>query len=280
MVQRIIKFAEKAVEKAKGIIFADPRLLYEKERHLLNQPFFFEGTNGKGVMLVHGWTSTPYEVRRLGKYLNENGYTVLGIQLSGHGTVPRDLENVSWQDWIQDIKKGYAKLKETCPKVFIAGTSIGASLTMIFAKEKPEISGLVLMATPYKIKFEKLVELWGEINILFKRYNRKFYPPTFGSRTTITRLISYQTYPIKSALEVFKLVREARKNIDKIKQPCFIIQSTHDHIVEKESLENIYAQIGSEVKRKKYISKAYHTFISDVKNEHVFENICSFINEN
>lgn len=280
MVQKIVKLAEKAVGKAKSIIFADPKLLYKKERHLLNQPFFFEGTNGKGVLLVHGWTSTPYELRRLGKYLNENGYTVLGIQLSGHGTVPKDLEDIKWQTWINDIQLGYEKLKEVCPKIYIAGTSIGSSLTIVFAKENPEISGLVLMATPYRMKFEKILELWGRFTSLFKEYNKKFYPPTFGSRSTITRLIAYQSYPIKNAFETFDLIKESKKNMEKIIQPCLIMQSTHDHLVEKNSLENIYNQIGSKIKEKRYISKAYHTFISDIKNEHVFEDILNFLNNN
>lgn len=281
MVQRIIKLAEQAAGKAKSILFKDPYALYKEERHLLNQPFFWEGTNGKGILLIHGWTSTPYEVRRLGKYLNENGYAVLGIQLSGHGTIPKDLENIKWQDWMDDIQKGYAKLKETCPKVYVAGTSIGASLAMMFAKENPEIAGVVLMATPRKIKFEKIVVLFARVMLLIgRRYSKKFYPPTFGSRTTVTRLISYQTYSIKSALETFKLVKESRKNLEKIVQPCLILQSTHDHVVSKNSLEKIYNEIGSKIKKKEYISKAYHTFISDIKNEHVFEDILNFLNAN
>jgi esterase/lipase len=45
-------------------------------------------------------------------------------------------------------------------------------------------------------------------------------------------------------------------------------------------LEKIYSSIGSKVKKKEYISKAYHTFISDIKNEYIFEDILNFLNEN
>jgi carboxylesterase len=233
------------------------------------------------VLLIHGWTSTPYEVRRLGKYLNENGYTVLGIQLSGHGTVPKDLENVKWQTWLEDVRVGYEKLKETCPRIYVAGTSIGASLSIMLAKEKQEISGLVLMATPFRIRMEGFATFVARAAFLFgRRYNKKFYPPTFGSRKTVTRIISYQTYSIKSAMETFSLVKEARKNLEKIAQPCLLMQSTHDHVVSKNSMENIYNKISSKIKRKIYISRAYHTFISDIKKEHVFEDILNFLNEN
>lgn len=281
MVKRFIKFAGKAAGAAKSILFADPRLLYKEQRHLVNKPFFFVGNNGKGILLVHGWTSTPYEVRRLGEYLNEAGYTVLGIQLTGHGTVPKDLEGVKWQQWENDVLVGYEKLKETCEKVYIGGTSIGANLALIFAKQNPDMTGLILMATPYKMRVERIALLVAKTLVhMRKKYRKKFYPPTFGLSTTITRLISYQSYPVKSVIEAFECVKEARKDLFKITQPCFIIQSTHDHIVSRDSLEKIYGGIGSKIKRKKYIEKAYHTFISDIKNEHVFQDILNFLDEN
>ena len=113
-----------------------------------------------------------------------------------------------------------------------------------------------------------------------KKYHRKFYPPTFGAATTITRVISYQTYPISSALETFELVKESRKIFPLVKQPSLLMQSTHDHVVSRGSLEEIYKNIGSAKKKKKYVRQAYHTFISDIKNEHVFEDILNFLNEN
>ena len=282
MVKRLLKLTEKAASKAKSILFADPKLLYKEERHLVNQPFLFEGgTKDKGVLLVHGWTSTPYEVRRLGKFLNENGYTVYGLMLTGHGTVPKDLEDVEYTEWIKDIKEGYDKLKLTCSKVYVGGTSIGANLALILAEQEKDLSGIILMATPYKMRMEKAALFFAKLLLhLKKKYRKKFYPPTFGVATTITRLISYQSYPVQSVLEAFKLVQEARKNLGGVKQPCLLLQSTHDHIVSKNSMEKIYEQIGSEIKKKSYIEKAYHTFISDIKNEHVFEEILDFIEKN
>lgn len=281
MVKRITKLAGTAAQRAKSILFADPNLLYKEEQHLVNQPFYFEGTNGKGVLLVHGWTSTPYEVRRLGIYLNENGYTVYGMMLSGHGTVPKDLEDINWQQWVQDVRKGYAKLQETCDKVFIGGTSIGANLALILAKENPDIAGLVLMATPYRLRIERTALLFAKLLMLMRKsYRHKIYPPTFGLATTITRLISYQSYPVKSALEVFEAVKKSREDLHLVKQPCLIMQSTHDHIVCRHSMDKLYEALGSQKKKKQYIEKAYHTFISDIKNEHVFKDILNFLEEN
>lgn len=271
---------KKIYQKTKSVLFANPKILYEKEYNLTNKPFYFSGNNQRAVLLIHGWTSTPYELRRLGSYLNEKGYTTYCPLLSGHGTIPRDLENVCWEDWMKDTLSAYKELEKNNEKIYLAGTSIGGCLSIMLAKNKPEIAGLVLMATPYKIRYEKIVVGLARFLSLFKKYNKKFYPPTFGVSTTLTRVISYQTYPIKSALESFKLIKIARREIFKVKQPVFVMQSRSDHIVTKKSLEEIYQKIGSSCKKKKYIKKAYHTFISDIKNENIFEDIWNFFEEN
>lgn len=262
-------------------LYEDPKAVFEGEKHLAKEAFLFEGTNGKGVLLVHGWTSTPYEVRRLGAFLHKKGYTVYGLLLRGHGTDPGELENFGWNHWIEDIEKGYKILSERCNKVYIAGTSIGAALTIILAKKIPQISGLILMATPFKMRLEFFMSLFAHLFLLFgKTYYKKFYPPSFGSSGMVTRLVSYQTFPVKSVLDAIKITREARRNIQSVIQPCLVMQSTHDHIVTADSLECIYGKISSKIKKKKYIEKAYHTFVADIKNEHVFLDILDFLENN
>lgn len=267
-------------KEVKSVLFANPSILYKKEIHLASQPFYFPGTNGKAVLLIHGWTSTPYEVRRLGVYLNEFGYTVSAPMLSGHGTVFTDLAEVKWTDWLDDIDKEYEKLKSNHGKVYLIGTSAGANLAAVMGGKYPDIAGLVLMAMPYRVKSERIAYWLFQLLSLFKRYGRKYYPPTFGSKSTVTRLISYQSYPMESVREVYELIKASREYLNHIHQPCFIIQSASDHIITKNSLNEIYDQIGSEIKKKKYLKRAYHTFISDIKKEGIFEEILRFIEEN
>lgn len=268
---------KKLLKKTKNILFSSPRALYASEKHLVNKSFYFKGTNKRAILLLHGWTAVPYELRRLGMYLNESGYTVYGPMLSGHGTTHTDLEKIKYKDWLNDARKAYFKLKEDHQDVFVGGTSMGSTLSIELAKENKDIKGLILLATPYKIKMEKIMRILTIIFSWFRKYQKKFYPPTFGSRQTITRDISYQIYPIKSVLELGKLIEFSRKNLEKITQPCLMMQSSSDHIVTRGSLKRIYEKIGSTNKKKKYIKKSYHTFISDIKNEHVFEEILKFI---
>lgn len=273
MVNRLIK-------SIRSVVLADPKKLFEEDRARLNEPFFFLGTRQQAVLLIHGWTSVPYEVRRLGVFLNEHGYTVAGPMLPGHGTVPKDLENVPWTEWYDSMKKEYLVLSENHEKVYIVGTSIGANIAVLIAEQYPETAGLVLLAMPFRFKIERVTQGFARIMGWIKKYNKKFYPPTFGSRTTITRLISYQSYPITSAFEAFELIKRSRLALKNVRQPVLAIQSSHDHMVVSNNLELIFQRLASERKTKRYVEKAYHTFVSDIKNGHVFEDILEFLEQN
>ena len=271
---------EKIIKSIKHTFIPDHRLIDPEERRLVAEPFYFPGQNDKAVLLIHGWTSVPYEVRRLGLFLNGRGYTAAGPVLRGHGTVPKDLETVRWTEWLADMEQEYLALKAQYANVYIAGTSIGANIAALLAEKHADVAGLVLMAMPYRFKLERLAQGFARFASLFKKYNKKFYPPTFGVSTTITRLIAYQSYPIKSAFEAFELIKRSRVALRGIKQPVLVLQSSHDHMVVKDNLEIIFRELGSGKKAKRYVAKAYHTFVSDIKNEHVFEDILDFLEHN
>jgi carboxylesterase len=64
-----------------------------------SEPFFLPG-EATGCLLLHGFSAMPGEMRPLGEYLAETGFTVLGIRLTGHATHPNDLEQTRWIDWL------------------------------------------------------------------------------------------------------------------------------------------------------------------------------------
>ena len=40
------------------------------------ESYYWEGNNQRAVLLVHGFTGTPAELRELGETLHQHGYTV------------------------------------------------------------------------------------------------------------------------------------------------------------------------------------------------------------
>ena len=84
------------------------------------EPFFFKG-NQVGCLLVHGFPGTPQEMRWLGEFLQNQGYSVLGVRLSGHATQPSDLLRVRSSDWLADLEDGYHWLSGTCTRIYMIG---------------------------------------------------------------------------------------------------------------------------------------------------------------
>ena len=56
-------------------------------------PFILEGGT-VGVLLIHGFTGSPTEMRLVGEYLNQHKITVSAPCLPGHGTTLDDLNQV------------------------------------------------------------------------------------------------------------------------------------------------------------------------------------------
>src|SRR2546427_383316 len=94
-------------------------------------PFRLEPAGARSaVLLLHGFTGSPWEVRPLGESLAARGYCVLGPRLPGHGTDPEAMLYVTHLDWEREAESALASLKNF-DRVFVAGLSMGALLRLL-----------------------------------------------------------------------------------------------------------------------------------------------------
>lgn len=249
---------------------------YYHNKHLVNKPIKLEGKNESCVFLIHGWSSTSYEMYNLSQKLNSEGFSVHAPLLPGHGTQPSDLENVSLEDWCDFVENEYLELKKKYKKVYVGGCSLGGNLSILLAQKYKCVSGLVLLGTPFKMKNEKINFLTAKFISLFRKYSKKYYPLKTRKKCGMIRLISYQKFPIKSALEVFKTIYKSRENLKLINQPVLIFQSDVDHLLDKSSIHKIHKSIKSPNKEMKLVPNAYHNFICDQAYDYIYDDIANF----
>ena len=57
----------------------------------------------RAVLLLHGFTGNSADVRMLGRYLEDKGYTCHAPQYKGHGVPPEELSSYWARDWWQDV---------------------------------------------------------------------------------------------------------------------------------------------------------------------------------
>ena len=102
-----------------------------RQAHRNSGTFFLHGSRDAGVLLVHGYTGAPAEMRMLGNFLQaKGGYTVLGVCLAGHCTTVEALEQTTWPDWYEAVEDGVKALHSHCRHIYIAGQSMGGLLAI------------------------------------------------------------------------------------------------------------------------------------------------------
>lgn len=104
------------------------------------------------VLLFHGFTGSPYEVRALGEQLAARGMHVVGPVLPGHGTNPSDLAGTQARQWLEAGQDALVDLSKDGTRVVVAGLSMGGLLSTCLAAAHPgRVAALILMAPAFRL---------------------------------------------------------------------------------------------------------------------------------
>jgi len=237
------------------------------------EPFFFPG-NKKGVLLVHGYTGTPAEMRELGEKLNKDGYTTMGIILPGHGTKPEDIIGVTWEDWYAAVEAAFHKLSESCTEISVMGMSMGALLTLLAGSRLP-VKRIVLMSTPIYLFDWRIPFMW----IL------KYFMNSTKKRARIIDAeerfnVSYDCLPVAGVEQVLELMKYCIDSvISSVRVPCLIMQSEIEHTVRPISAKFIYENISSKIKKLVWFEHSKHVLTLYEERDKVYETIKAFLKE-
>jgi carboxylesterase len=97
------------------------------------------------VLLIHGSTGSPADLRDLGDHLYQAGFTVYGMRAPDHPADGSALAMTPWQAVVVDAENRYRMLANCCPNVYVLGFSFGAAAALNL-DVKPRPRALVLVA--------------------------------------------------------------------------------------------------------------------------------------
>ena len=114
-------------------------------------PASADGRQRDAALLLHDLGGTPYEMRDLGRALARACYLVRAILLPGHGTVPGDLLEVDYREWIEATRLAVASFEGKAERLVLVGFGLGATLAVHEAlleppRPGPELVALVLLS--------------------------------------------------------------------------------------------------------------------------------------
>ena len=237
------------------------------------EPFLLKG-GSRGVLLVHGFTGSPAEMRLLGEYLARQNYTVLAVRLPGHGTAVQDMEPTIWRHWYGAVVDGWHLLSGLCREINVVGLSMGGLLSLKLATEYP-VHRLAALSTPIFLANRQVPLL--PLYRLFRRFvpkKRRVYDvePHYSA--------GYDQTPLSSLSSLLDLIDSVKGDLGKIHCPTLLVQSRREHTVRPESASFIYDNLGSAEKELLWLEKSGHVVTLDSERETVFKKISEFLSSN
>ncbi len=251
------------------------------------QPFFFPGDR-TGCLLVHGFTGAPKEMRWMGEYLAEKGFSVLGVRLAGHATRPEDMIRANWTDWTASVEDGYHLLRGAADRIYLIGLSMGGVLSLLMSTrlnagpdgQTGRINGVVAISTPYRLREDWRLNFTEWLSKIQPYLPKTDLPPDAGwfDPEAWKDHVSYPKNPVRSIGELNKLMIEMRTALPHVKVPVLLIHSKDDTYVPPENLESLYAEMVNVPDRTKlYVTGSGHVVTRDAARRQAFEAAYQFI---
>ncbi len=256
---------------------------------------FVLGNGPVAVLLIHGLTGTPTELRKVAQGLAKSGYTVYVPTLAGHCGDNADLQATTWRDWYASALKTFEGIRQVHQQVFVGGLSMGAVLSMHLAAQRPgEVAGLLLYSTTLRYDgwnmpwVARLTPLFMALpfGVHICRFNEK---PPYGIKNPRLRAIVEKqmkagesanagllTMSGISVRELHRLVAEVKRGMPSIKAPALVLHSSEDDITSRWNADYIEAHIGGPV-TKILLDDCYHMITVDLQYPKVINLSADFI---
>ena len=244
------------------------------------------------VLLFHGLTGSPFELKKYGQFLYNNGYDVFAECLPGHGDNFEEIYTVKYEDWLNFAYSRFEKLKSEYKNVFVSGLCLGAVLALaVGMKYRNEISGIISLSTTlyldgWRLPWYKCFIPIALCTILRFYYNYPECEPhgvkNLKTRNAIKKIlekgeVGMNDFPMTGFKELLDLSAFVRKGLNKVVAPILLIHSKEDDLTSTKSAEVVYKNISSKDKEYILLYDSYHMVLYDNEKEFVFNKSLTFL---
>jgi len=245
------------------------------------------------VLLFHGLTGSPFELKKYGQFLYNNGYDVFAECLPGHGEKFEEIYTVKYQDWLNFAYSNFESLRAKYDNVFLSGLCLGAVLALaVGLKYKEQVAGVISLSTTlfldgWRLPWYKCLIPIGLSTIIRYYYNYPECEPhgikNLKTRNIVKKLLAkgdvgMNDFPMTGFYELLKLSKVVRKQLKEFDLPILLIHSQEDDITSTKSANVVYKNITSDDKELIILYDSYHMVLYDNEKEFVFNKALEFLN--
>lgn len=260
---------------------SDPDPDHPRQRTAIDTgEFFFPGA-GLSVLLIHGLSGTPFEMRFLGERIAAAGMRVSGIRLAGHGASPEELGATGHDHWYESAVNGFEQLRAFGDPVAAVGLSTGAVLAARLAEDQGDaVAGLAMLSPAFFLPAWIRVALrlaaacgsWAG-RVYLEGGDSDIYDSAARAIHPRARLM-----PLRATLSLTELSALVRRRLARITQPTLIVHSRRDHICPcRTNLACLKRHLGSANLRIVVLEESFHVITIDSERRRVAEEVIDFL---
>lgn len=259
----------------------------------------FEKRGKAGVLLAHGITGAPAEMKPLVRALAGAGFTVACPQLAGHCSTLKELKQTRWADWYATLEASLKMLRGQCDKVFVAGLSMGALLVLkLAADHADEVDGVATLSATFFYDGWNVPQLRQKLLLPLVIYSPLRYflsyhePAPYGIKDErIRNMIAavyasesaqmpekygYSEFPGVTIRETFRLIKSVKRDLKNVRAPILIVHSTEDDMASLKNADFLAAGVSSSVLETFFVDDTYHVLTLDRRKNDVADRVAQF----
>ena len=255
--------------------------------------------NGTGVLLSHGITGAPAEMKPLVRRLAAAGFTVSCPALAGHCSSLRELKRTRWTDWYASLEDALLALRERCGSVFVSGLSMGALMALKLAADHPGlVSGVATLSATFfydgwnvpRFRQRYLLPLamhsplrfiysWHEpapYGIKDERIRNIIAAVYAGDAAQRPEKYGYSEFPGVTIRETFRLIKAVKRDLGRVTAPLLIVHATEDDMATLENARFLAARVASAEVDTFFVDDTYHVLTLDRRKHDVAQRVTEF----
>ncbi len=274
--------------------------------HGKDEDLLLRGGNKNLLVLIHGLTGTPNEVKHLARFFHKKDYSVICPRLANHGKPLSVLKKTTWQEFYESARYEFVRcLKDTgSNNVFVGGLSMGALLALLLADEFPDkVTAVSCLSptlfydgwnvpwyrhflplayyTPVKhFAYFKEDSPYGIKNKSIRKRVHQFFSKASLHDISGVGQFGYAYFPVTLLCQLRLLVNHLAQRFHAIKVPVQIIQAKEDDMTSMKNAQFIYDRISSSIKEIVLLENSYHIITADQERGKVSSKMSEFFNKN
>jgi carboxylesterase len=222
------------------------------------------GAGSHAILFLHGWTSSPRELRFLAEKAASAGFRCLGPRLKGHGLTVRALRGVLFADHLAEGEEAFASLAMSHERVSVCGLSMGGLVALHLAARR-RVANLVLIAPfvkPAGTTFG-LPNRWLVGRVPLSEYVGKHEGGPIEDPGARAAHIAYHAMPAAGMESVVQAARDFRGLEKSVACPTLVFHSVRDRTSDFAGSLDLMGSLGSDDKTLVAFNRSNHVLTLD-----------------